>query len=162
MGRWRRCSGQLVCCVEGGAAPNQMVSEAPGDQMQTGASSAARVPESPRLAGSSWGGLGLAPLLHRRRRTRGRTREAFGPPCTGDSWLGRGDPRPRVRHDQLRPAEPLRGDRAKLRAVETTARSQGDGVLSAVGFCTLALAPGGSLISKNPGPVSLKEALFCV
>lgn len=101
MGRWRRCSGQLVCCVEGGAVPSQMVSEAPGDQMQTCASSAARVPESPRLAGSSWSGLGLAPLLHRGRRTRGRTREAFGPPCTGDSWLGRGDPRLRVRHDPL-------------------------------------------------------------
>ena len=29
MGRWRRCSGWLVCCVEGGAAPSPMVSEAP-------------------------------------------------------------------------------------------------------------------------------------
>lgn len=156
MGRWRRCSGQLVCCVEGGATPSQMVSEAPGDQMQTCSSSAVRVPEASRLflgrtrpgpaapptqedAGPHSGGL--RPTLHRRQ--------------LAWAWRAAGQ-------GQTRPAEPPRGNRTKLRAVETTARSQGDGVLSAVGFCTLALAPEGSLISKNPGPESLKEALFCV
>ena len=161
MGRWRRCSGWLVYCVEGGAALSPMVSETPGDQMQTCASSEARVPEArvPEVGGLFLGRTwprraappaqedagphsgGLWPTLHRRQL----------------AWAWRG-----LSQAQTRPAEWLRGSRTKLRAAETTAGWQGDGVLSAVGFCTLALVPGDSLISKNPGPASLKEALFCV